>query len=425
MSAVTLWGMASRMFLHVGTMKSATTYIQRLLEANRDRLLEEGLLWPTADTRYQAVRELLGQRKSRGRRNAWRTLLREINSHQGDAVFSNELLAAFDVEQIRRLVQAFPPEMEIHVVITARDLVRVIPSHWQSKMKDGRTETWSEFAASVCADPEPRGPAAVETETLHDWFWRRHDVASIISRWSKSVPMERISLVTVPSTAGDPNAVARRFGTVVGVDLTGLTQPQSLNASLGAHSAELLRRLNEVINAAEVEGRRYGPKVALAPALIERAAEEPRFALAPAHHAWVVERAKRMVDEIAKTGARVEGDLDELIPSAEPALEVVDPAAASDGELLQAASHGLIAMVSVVGTMREDFQALLLQLQRLEAECDRDRRRLNAERARNRRLRASSAPAVPAPAPTLSRRTGRRIGGFGAVLQKAVQGMRR
>lgn len=379
--------MARRLYLHIGTMKSGTTYLQGLFEENRDYLLANGLLWPDGELRYRAVRELLAERSPRGGRSSWHAVATQIAEHEGDAIFSNELLAVLAVDDIRRLVEALPAE-EIRVVITARNLVRVVPSHWQSKIKDGRTETWKEFASAVCSDePAPplmRGTAAADgaapAETLSSWFWRRHDVAAIIRRWSEVVPVEQTTLVTVSLAGHDPDLFVRRFGAVVGVDLTNLTQPETSNPSLGAHSAELLRRLNEDIAAGERAGRVYGRKMALPAALIERAADEPEYALDPAQQEWVAGRAARMVQEIVATRVQVEGDLRDLTDAPEPVQDGVDPADATDTELLRAASHGLIAMVCKQGELRDNYTELEDQVRRMKARQARAARRTDLHR---------------------------------------------
>ena len=56
--------MATRLVLHVGVMKSGTTFVQRVLLANRDRLAEHGVLFPGKQWRRQvvAVRDLMVHR---------------------------------------------------------------------------------------------------------------------------------------------------------------------------------------------------------------------------------------------------------------------------------------------------------------------------------------------------------------------------
>lgn len=363
--------MARRVYLHIGMMKSGTTYLQELCELNRDVLADSGVLWPTSSggIRYRAIRDLLGRTaKAHDDTAAWHVLARQVRQHRGDVVLSNELLAALNVRNIKRLTNAFSTA-ELHVVITARDLARVMPSHWQSTVKMGKAHTWSTFASSVCADlsSAERGELKVESTgedstgagRIHDWFWRRHDVVSIMAKWQSSVPAERMTLVTVPPSGSDQETVARRFGSVIGVDLTALPQPASGgNLSLGAHSAELLRRLNEQMPDADRAERKYGLGGAV---LGARADLEPKFALSQAQQDWVRERAQRMIDGIEHSGVRVEGELADLIPARQPPAGAVDPADTSDTELLQVASHALIGMVAVAAELRTERNALRLQ----------------------------------------------------------------
>lgn len=370
--------MARRVYLHIGLMKSGTTYLQELCELNRDVLADSGVLWPTSSggIRYRAVRELLGRTAKRPDDSAsWHLLARQVRQHLGDVVLSNELLAALGVRNIKRLTNAFS-ESELHVVITARDLARVMPSHWQTTIKMGKTHTWSEFASSVCADlsSAERGELEVESadedppeaERIHDWFWRRHDVVSIIAKWQTCVPADRMTLVTVPPSGSEPETVARRFGSVIGVDLTALPQPASAsNLSLGAHSAELLRRLNEQTPDADRAERKY---VLGGTVLGARTDLEPRFALSQAQQDWVRERAQRMIDGLEHSGVRVEGELADLIPASQPPAGAVDPSDTSDTELLQVASHALIGMVAVAAELRTERDALRLQAAPLQAQ---------------------------------------------------------
>ena len=48
----------------------------------------------------------------------------------------------------RSIVESLAPAT-VHVVLTARDLARVLPSTWQENIQNGLTWTWPEFLASV------------------------------------------------------------------------------------------------------------------------------------------------------------------------------------------------------------------------------------------------------------------------------------
>ncbi len=360
--------MAQRVHLHIGTMKSATTYLQDLCELHLDHLAEAGVLWPAGLVRYAGIRAFYGRADDQtDPPAAWRTLLQQIRGHPGDVVLSNELLAGLEAQRVGRLVEALSPA-DVHVIITARDAVRVIPSAWQTAIRNGeKTYPWAEFSSAVCSDP-----SEVDPTSIHDKFWHQHDVTRIASRWQPFVAEDRITLVTVPPPGGDRQAVARRFGTAIGVDLTGLTQPQSRgNSTLGAHSAELMRRVNLEIAGADRAMRKYGVRNALADAgLGARAKLEPEFGLSLEQHAWACERARRMVTELQPMGLLIQGELADLIPTTAPAPDVVDPGVSTDSELLDAGVDGLIGMARHATKQRLRRNELRAEVDQLTAERD-------------------------------------------------------
>jgi hypothetical protein len=355
--------MAQRVHLHIGTMKSATTYLQDLCEMHADHLAESGLLWPSGQIRYAGIRAFFGRAdKQTDPPAAWRTLLRQIREHPGDVVLSNELLAGLEIQRVERLVAAFSPAV-VHVVITSRDPVRVIPSAWQTAIRNGeKTYPWAEFSAAVCSDPSEYIPASV-----HAKFWHQHDVVGLVRRWQPFLADGPVTLVTVPPAGGDRQAVARRFGAAIGVDLTGLTQPTSRgNSTLGAHSAELMRRVNLALPGSDRATRKYGIRNALADAALgARAKLEPQFGLSPDQHAWATDRAHRMVADLRPMRLVVAGDLADLIPTTQPSADVVDPGASTDGELLEAAMDGLIGMARHATKQRVKTNQLRAEVDRL------------------------------------------------------------
>ena len=133
--------MAQRVVLHVGTMKSGTSYLQALLFAEKERLARSGVLVPGADWSHQvrAVRQALAPRRG-GPRQHWEALVEEVRTASGTAVVSMEFLGPAHPDTIASVVGALGAA-EVRVVVTARDLNRTLVSMWQETIQNGRTWT--------------------------------------------------------------------------------------------------------------------------------------------------------------------------------------------------------------------------------------------------------------------------------------------
>jgi len=349
---------ARRVFLHVGTTKSGTTFLQRVLWGHRTQLLESGLLLPgTGGPDHYAA--ALDVREEPYRLadpdlvpGAWGRLVDQIRDWSGDALVSHELWAPATAEQATRATSLLG-DAEVHVVVTARDLARQVPSEWQEHLKHRSTVSFPEFVAQVRS--EPRGPFSPNGY----YFWDEQDLPSLASRWSHT----SVHLVTVPRGAG-PDVLWSRFTGVLGIDASGFDlEAARTNTGLGAEQAELLRRLNNAL------GDRLplpGPYTQMVKTLLANNVLNTRpgssFALTGEDHAYAVDKARAMVAELEGL-CDVVGDLGELIPADEPPADALGDAA-----------------VSADAVLGESVEALVEVLERLAT-----------ERTRNRRLRARIA----------------------------------
>jgi hypothetical protein len=343
--------MARRVFLHVGVMKSATSYLQDLCDANRERLLAQGLLWTRSGDNFLATDDLLGTRRERpGLEGAWRRLAEQIEAHPGDALISNELLAPINQRKRTRLVDALRPA-ETSVIVTARDVARVIPSQWQTGARNRSTVGWRDYVAAIVAD---------DGNEIAAGFRRRQDVPAIVSNWAEQVSLDRVTVVTVPPSGVASSVLGARFATALGVSADGFEQPDASNPSVGLVSAELLRRVNERTEDLAWLEYRWAFKHALARlVLAERAGREPAMTLDAEALAWARERGAQIAEALDASGVRVVGDLADLIPTAEPSAAgepVVEP---SEAELLDAAVDGLAGLGTVLAEARIEHEALV------------------------------------------------------------------
>src|SRR3954470_17187743 len=86
-------------FLHIGPMKTGTTYLQAVMIANKRQLADAGVLFPgdswarqiraAQDVLVLQRREPVVRQKAPG---SWRRLVAEMRAHEGTSVISMEFL---------------------------------------------------------------------------------------------------------------------------------------------------------------------------------------------------------------------------------------------------------------------------------------------------------------------------------------------
>lgn len=353
--------MVGRIYLHIGAMKSATSYLQDLLDVNVDQVAAQGVLWPSTQTCFLATGDLLDSKRDRpGLAGAWDELAARLREHTGTAVLSNELLSMAAAGKRERLVQALAPA-DVRLVITVRDLGRVVPSQWQTGMRNRKTTPWLEYVDAICAK---------EKSAVGSWFWRRQDIPALIRRWSRLVPVDHMTVVTVPPAGSDPALVGRRFAAAVGLDAGSFREPAYANPSLGTISAELMRRLNERSGDLEWLPYMWAFKNGLARlVLANRAGKEPPIALDGETYRLMTRRARRMVKALERMEVDVVGDLSDLLPKP-PSSPAVDPGAATVPQLLDAAIDALVGLGVTLADVRIEHDFLIREVERFLGGAD-------------------------------------------------------
>ena len=325
--------MARRVVLHVGAMKSGTSYLQRLMMNNRQLLLDRGVLLPGRVWRDQVggVVEILERKKvaNAPRPGAWQSLVDEMAAWDGIGLISMEFLGPVGLRRIEKVVSTLP-EGAVDVIVTARDLNRSIPAMWQESLKNGQSYTFDEYLTAI---RESDGPGTA--------FWREQTIGAICRRWSDVLGAEHVTLVTVPPPGAPRDSLWRRFAEAVGVDSEGVTFPASANESLGAASVEVLRRLN--IRLQDLEFPEYAPVVKhrLAKGVLA-GRRDLESALGFDVPPWLPALSDAMIGRLRDLGVRVVGDLEELRPVSVPG---VHPDPGPDDARLDAAVAGLEAVV--------------------------------------------------------------------------------
>lgn len=331
--------MPKRVVLHVGAMKSGTSFIQNVLHRNRERLAEHDLLFACDRWKQQvlAVRELISYGGPRQPPlppdGHWQHLVETVNAWSGTAIVSMEFLGPRSPTKIAIVQEAFAGA-DLQVVLTARDLSRSLPSMWTESMQNRGVRTWEEFLEAVRSeDPEERAGRS---------FWKHQRISDLARAWVDVVGRDHFTLITIPPRGAPPTVLWDRFSQVAGI-------PQGLcdlevrsNPQLDAASAMVLRAVNEKLADHGFDRTQYERVVKgmlAKQGLVRRAAQSAPLGI---DERWVRRKSKDEVARLTELDLRVVGDLEELTATAVPGVHTRKVSAEQQ---LDAAVDGLVYLL--------------------------------------------------------------------------------
>ena len=225
--------MTKKVYLHVGTPKTGTSYLQHVLYRNQVRLRSHGIHYHADrfDAHFLAALDLMRlpwggiEAQAIGR---WDALAASVRRSGGTSVISHEILATASRAQIGHALESLGhgDDAEIHLVLSVRDLVRQIPAEWQENVKHRAALSYGRFL-SLIQDPRREG-------RIPTWFWGVQEIPDILDRWGHDLPPEHVHLVTVPPAGGSPDLLWTRFSDAFGLGGLSLQlDGERVNPSLG------------------------------------------------------------------------------------------------------------------------------------------------------------------------------------------------
>lgn len=318
-------GVAKRLVIHAGFLKTGTTALQASMNIKHKALLEQGVLYPKvvdpriaveADHHFAAL-ALIG--KPEGWRSeependfepieTWQNLCKELNSFNGTSVFSSEMLCELEVPQIQRIKNETKAN-EKDVVFTIRPLVKILPSAYQQKIKFGQIKVSYEKWLEQVFDPARETSAAKQ-------FWLRHDYPAVLTRWIEVFGSEHVGLVVADEN--NREFLFETFNSLLKLKPGTLKQFKNVgtNRSLTIDEGALLMEVNRLY-------RKYRDWTDYKIFIREGAAKyltdsdnknpEAKKLVTPQ---WAIDAAnevtKRHIQQIKELNIRVTGDLDSL-----------------------------------------------------------------------------------------------------------------
>lgn len=362
-----------RVYFHIGAPKTGSTFLQSVLWRLRAELAADGTCYPLYDSNIHLGATMdLCKRPWGGRfdprwAGSWDRIAERTRAFTGErVVFSGELMGLAGPSHIERAVASVQPA-EVHLVFTARDLARQIPSDWQEQMKHRHTVTLSQFVDDLVE----LGPDA--PKPFGQLFWGLHDAPYVLARWRNVVPPERIHVVTIAQRGtAPPDQLWRRFGEATGIDSQAYdTSRLQVNTAMGLVEAEFLRRFNGAAVIGTL-GSEHGPVInrVLGQDILARREGSLPIRFPRRHRAWAVARSRQVVDELKLGGYDVVGNLDELIPvytADDDAVEQL-PERLPPAVMNKAAFYAIAGLVRTVATSRARVRSLAARLAELSTD---------------------------------------------------------
>jgi hypothetical protein len=368
--------------LHIGVFKTGTTAIQGALFRARPQLAEHGVLHAGA-TRHpiSAVLALTGLRARVGkpppRMEQWEAVAAQVTKAVDKrVVVSSEFFSGADDETARRAVRELGGP-RVHVVVTLRPLVKIMPSQWQQYVRNRSTFTYDDWLEGMLRKPPYNRPTPS--------FWQRHRHDVLVERWASIVGPENVTVI-VPDE-NDRDFLLRTFEDLLGLP-SGLLAAEKVteNRSMTAGEIELVRQVNgEFLGRgwSDKQYRKYVRQGLTAQMQTSRTppADEPRVTTPQ----WALDRAAEIgaeaADKISAMGVRIVGDISTLgapviaadsgdAPYADPVMAVEAAREALVGAIV---ASGLATSTAVKVTSTKTLVGVLLARGRTRARRDRPR----------------------------------------------------
>ena len=337
---------ADAVLVHIGPHKTGTSSLQSVAEVTRSALLAHGVTYPgTAGAHHveaKALRRLAGgwthDAEASPDVEQWSRLVAEVARTPGRVLLSSEFFAQADDEAQARMVRDVGPE-RIHVLTAARNPAALATSTWQQVLRQGYPVTLQTWLAHNFRRAE------VAQESTGFWSWADPD--ALVSRWSRNVDPQRITVVALDERDRRllPRTVEQLLDLPEGL-LADVTPPDS-NRGLTAPEAALLQRVLEKLDSRVTWAEysrvlRYGVLMRLLrtrrPDPGEARTRLPAWALDQA-----ADQTERTIAGLDASPVRIVGDLASLRTTLGPAE---DDAPITEVPL-EAAAEALVGAVSV------------------------------------------------------------------------------
>jgi hypothetical protein len=223
----------TKLFLHIGPHKTGSTYIQKVLLANREHLLELGLNYPNI-----GIGPKYGHHKVFEKvKTLEQGELDEYMAHfSGEAVnlISSEKFDRLKLVNIERLSKSLS-NVDVKIIYYHRNHIDLLPSSWQERVKHKSRKSFFEY---------------ILPHILRPFTSNIINPAIVLDLYANVFGKDKIAVVDY-DTAVQKDGILRPIFEISGVKLEGIKN-EVVNQSLKLELVEIIRALNMI---AELKGQ--------------------------------------------------------------------------------------------------------------------------------------------------------------------------
>lgn len=293
--------------LHVGPPNTAADVLQRTLHRSRGELEAHNVWLPGPDRNADlAARGGIDVEPTEYCVDAWQRLVADaVLTGDRIAVISSDRFADADTDGAASVLDRLGGD-EVHVAITLRPLVKVLPAWWQDAVQLGLGVKYTHWLDQAL-NRDGGNPMA--------WRWNRQRHTELLDRWIAAAGPDRVTVIAVDD--GYRRQIVGAFERLLGIREGTLDLAPEWDRTLTAAETEFVRLCFEEFRRRRLPRSVY-QKYLLGGA-IPRMKEQRVAASAdglPVTPRWAQERAVaiggELIDHIRATGVGVIGDLELL-----------------------------------------------------------------------------------------------------------------
>lgn len=221
------------LILHIGTMKTGTSTIQRFLSQNRDLLMQQGISYPgERDAHHNIAREIHIPLEYRKDLFGVSDLIRAARRYPAQTILiSAEGLALFSAEEVMEFIKRISKrvKVEIRVVVYLRRQDLWLQSCWLEELKTGFHNL-----------------SFVDWIRENDYRAYRTDYKALLNRWSRVVGKENITVRVFETSQMINSSLLSDFCSTCGIVVSEeFNVPGKINVSLDVMSLSVCKFIVE------------------------------------------------------------------------------------------------------------------------------------------------------------------------------------